>query len=285
MKKHTLISLFWLFGSLCFAQKTQIWLGPTYTVIPKSVAQSSFTFSNTETNIIGKDTSYFNIKSSFNRFDSLKFKTNVGVSAGIRWEKNLNTHFSLSCGLGLTYYKFNVVTKSGFEDFEIIEKTPIPKPNVPIRILTNTQFIRSNEKIKEGTDFKITELQIPLILNWKKTDFSIGIGAQLSTPILLNTYQETFIFESIDENTFKETKRILENKSLGNIKRSSIDLCANYTQWMDRVGLEIGLSRKMTNFWDSNNDNNIFFSSSSKEISIHKVNPIALSLRVIYMLK
>lgn len=184
----------------------------------------------------------------------------------------------------MAYNKFNALSKRGFSSSTLIEKKTIPKPsqfqNPSDR---NIKLIFSDEKIKEGIDFKVVELQIPLILNWKKTDFSIGIGAQLSTPILLSSNQEVLSFEAIDVNVYKETKKTLKNNSLSSIKRSTIDLCLNYTQWLDKLGLELGVTRKMTNFWDSNSSNGIF--SFSEETTTHKVNPITLSLRMIYMLK
>ena len=131
----------------------------------------------------------------------------------------------------------------------------------------------------------MTELQIPLTLNWKKTDFSIGIGAQLSSPIIIKTTSEDFAFEMIAEKTYKQVKRVVKSNNSNKIKRSSIDLSANYTQWVDKIGLEIGVSRRMTNFWIDQNDDYFFSSSQSKEVTTHKVNPITISLRVIYLLK
>ena len=285
MKKHIFTLSFLLLASFSFAQKAQIWLSPTYTFSPKSIAQSTYSYSGHQTIFQGNDTSYFNVKNTFDRFDTLKFTPKIGFSVGMRWEKPLNSHFSLNYGIGFNNYQFNVTNKTGTANFVETERTPISKPPIVRYFESDNKFIFSNEQLKEGTDFHLTELQIPLTLNWKKTDFSIGIGAQLSSPIIIKTTSEDFAFEMIAEKTYKQVKRVVKSNNSNKIKRSSIDLSANYTQWVDKIGLEIGVSRRMTNFWIDQNDDYFFSSSQSKEVTTHKVNPITISLRVIYLLK
>lgn len=285
MKTHILISSLLLFVNLSFAQKMQVWIGPTYSFIPKSVTQNTLTFSFQSTEIQGKDTSYYNVKNSFDRSDTLKFTPKIGISAGIRWEKKLNSKLSLVYGIGLNNYEFNAINRTETTNFKEIERTPISKYQAVRFLENNTKFIFSTEKVKEGIDYNLTELQIPLILNWKKTDFSIGIGAQLNSPIAVNTTEERLIFEMEDANTYRQVKKVIDSKNTNRIKRSSIDLSANYTQWIDKFGLEIGVSRRMTSFWDNNSSDNVSFFSTRNEIPNHKVNPISLSLRVIYMLR
>lgn len=285
MKKHIFILSFLLLASFSFAQKAQIWLSPTYTFSPKSIAQSTYNYSSQETIFQGSDTSYFNVKATFDRFDTLKFTPKISFSLGIRWEKPLNSHFSLSYGICFNNYQFNVTNKTGTANFQETERTPISKPQIFTFTDSDNKFIFPNEKLKEGTDFNLTELQIPLILNWKKTDFSIGIGAQLNSPIIIKTTSENFAFEMIGEKTYKQVKKVVKSNNSSKIKRSSIDLSANYTQWIDKIGLEIGVSRRMTNFWIDQNDDYFFLSPQPQEITTHKVNPITISLRVIYLLK